>query len=472
MAPILGAENFLTALVESSNDAIIGATPAGIVLSWNTGAERLYGYKAEEMLGSHMQVLVPPDRRKEFAELLLQVGDGVIVQDLLTERRRKDGSIFPVSVTDSPIVDRTGVVIGISAIAHDVSAYVDVVEELDRERRSAADALSLLDTLQSTAPFGFSLVDRDFRFLRVSEKGAAMNGFSVDEHLGRTMAEVIPKIWPQIEPALREVLTEGKAVFNREVTGENAEDPGRIHTWLESYYPVRINNDIVGIGDVFIDITERKDAEEAQKDLTRAAVDAIAATTEARDPYTAGHQSRVASLASSIATRLGVDTDAIEGIDLAARIHDLGKIAIPSEILTKSTALSDPEWQLIKTHSRVGADIVRGINFHWPVAEMIEQHHERLNGSGYPGGLIGDDICLGARIIAVADVVEAMASHRPYRPARGLEAALEEIGRGRGTLFDPRVADACLQIFRGGGYRLEGGVESATLQSPSERVRR
>jgi len=267
--------------------------------------------------------------------------------------------------------------------------------------------------------------------------------------------EMLPELWPQIEPDYRRVMDTGESVVNVEVSGEMATDPGRLRHCLTSYYPVRVADEIIGIGVVAVDITERKHADEAQKALTRAAVAAIAATTEARDPYTDGHQSRVAALATTVAADLGVDASTIEGIDLAARIHDIGKIAIPVEILTRSTKLSPPEWELIKTHSRIGADIVRGIEFPWPVAEMIEQHHERLDGSGYPDGLHGDEILLGARIIAVADVVEAMASHRPYRPALGVEVALEEIERQRGTLFDSRVVDVCLRMFREGRYSLD-----------------
>jgi putative nucleotidyltransferase with HDIG domain len=265
-------------------------------------------------------------------------------------------------------------------------------------------------------------------------------------------------------------------VVGVEVSGEIAGEPGGLHNWLLSVYPVFIGNEITGLGIVTVDITEHTRAERVQRALTHAVVDAIAATTEARDPYTAGHQSRVAALASRIAADIGVNTQSIEGIDLAARIHDIGKMAIPSEILTKFTPLNNPEWELIKTHSKIGADIVRGIDFPWPIADMIEQHHERLDGSGYPDGLHGAEILIEARVIAVADVVEAMASHRPYRPARGVAVALEEIEQKRGTLFDPQAVDACLRLFRECHYSLdypgESALRSAALadRTPSARV--
>jgi PAS domain S-box-containing protein/putative nucleotidyltransferase with HDIG domain len=450
----LGAEEFLAALVESSSEAIIG-TSQGRVMSWNAGAERLYGYSAAEMLGREISVLFPLDRREEFSDIRSRLMRGETVLDLHTERLRKDGTLVSVSVTNSPVIGPDGELLGASTIARDMTTQVQATEALRQAERSAAEALSLFETIESSAPIGFSFMDRDLRVVRVNEKAAAINGLSVQEHVGKFLGDVIPSFWRQLEPAYRRVLKSGKPVLNLEVCHETAEEPGRAHSWLESLYPVRVDDQIIGVGAAFIDITERKDAEQAQKALTRAAVDAVSATAEARDPYTTGHQNRVATIASFVAGDLGLDQDTIDGIDLAARIHDIGKIAIPAEILTRSTKLSAPEWELIKTHSRVGADIIRGIAFPWPVADMIEQHHERLDGSGYPDGLRGDAICIGAQIIAVADVVEAMASHRPYRPAQGIEAALEEIEKGKGRLYDPAIADACLRLFRDGILTLE-----------------
>ena len=176
-------------------------------------------------------------------------------------------------------------------------------------------------------------------------------------------------------------------------------------------------------------------------------IKAIADTVEMRDPYTAGHQRRVGQLAASIARELGLSEDAIRGIELAASIHDLGKISVPAEILSKPGKLSAIEFMLIKSHSQAGFDILKDIKFPWPIATMVLQHHERLDGSGYPQGLKGEQIPLESRILAVADVVEAMASHRPYRAALGIDPALKEIERGRGTSFDAAVVDACTRVF-------------------------
>ena len=186
-----------------------------------------------------------------------------------------------------------------------------------------------------------------------------------------------------------------------------------------------------------------------------AAVRAIATAAEMRDPYTAGHQRRVAQLSTAIANELGVDPDVVAGIGVAASIHDIGKLAVPAEILSRPGFLSDLEYAVVKQHARAGHDIVAGIDFPWPVAETILQHHERLDGSGYPSGLRSDAILPGARIIGVADTVEAMKTHRPYRPGLGIDAALQEIADGRGTLFDADAVDACIRLFRERGFTFE-----------------
>jgi len=177
-------------------------------------------------------------------------------------------------------------------------------------------------------------------------------------------------------------------------------------------------------------------------------VQAMSLTVETRDPYTAGHQRRVAELACAIAHEMHIPEDMITGIRLAAIIHDLGKINVPAEILNKPGRLTDLEFGIIKTHSQVGYDILKEIEFPWPIAEIVLQHHERLNGSGYPQGLPGNEIHLESKILAVADVVEAIASHRPYRPAFGIDIAIEEISKYRNVLYDNDVMDALLDMSK------------------------
>lgn len=183
-------------------------------------------------------------------------------------------------------------------------------------------------------------------------------------------------------------------------------------------------------------------------------LEALTLAVETKDPYSSGHHRRVADLARVIAMEMGLPDAELDGIRMAAFLHDIGKISLPAEILSKPSRLSEVEFSLVKTHPQNGYDILKEIEFPWPVARMVWQHHERLDGSGYPLGISGEEILPGARIMAVADVVEAMASERSYRPAPGLEKALEEIGAQRGVFYDPAVVDACLRIFKEKDFRL------------------
>ncbi len=210
------------------------------------------------------------------------------------------------------------------------------------------------------------------------------------------------------------------------------------------------------------DITERKQTEEEiRRTLERlrgameGTIQAMALTMEMKDTYTGGHQRRVTQLACAIAKEMGLSEEQVEGIRLAGIIHDIGKISIPIEILSKSGRISEIEFSLVKVHPQAGYDILKTIEFPYPVAQIVLQHHERLDGSGYPSGLSGEEIMLEARILGVADIVEAITSHRPYRSALGIDKALEEISRNKGVLYDPKVVDACLKLFSEKGFKFE-----------------
>jgi PAS domain S-box-containing protein/putative nucleotidyltransferase with HDIG domain len=220
--------------------------------------------------------------------------------------------------------------------------------------------------------------------------------------------------------------------------------------WIEDRTYVR---DIAAGAGIYLegivtDVTERHRAQERLRQSLTQTIGAIAATIDKRDPYTAGHQRRVAALSRAIAEQLGLGADQTEGIYLGALVHDVGKMAIPVDILSRPGRLSFEEFALVKTHVRAGVDVLQDVVFPWPIIDMVAQHHERLNGSGYPAGLSGDSIRLEARIIAVADVFESMSTHRPYRPALAVDVALDELSRGRSTLFDSDAVDACLAIAR------------------------
>jgi putative nucleotidyltransferase with HDIG domain len=211
------------------------------------------------------------------------------------------------------------------------------------------------------------------------------------------------------------------------------------------------------------DITEQKQAAEKLQNTLESlrkamntTIKVMVSTVEARDPYTFGHQIRSADLASAIATEMGLSQEKIEAIRMTGSIHDIGKISIPAEILSKPTKLSEIEFSLIKEHARKGYEMLKDVESPWPLAEIVYQHHERIDGSGYPRNLKGEEILMEARILSVADVVEAMASHRPYRAGLGIDIALNEIEKNRGIFYDNAVADACLRLFREQGFKLEG----------------
>ncbi len=230
---------------------------------------------------------------------------------------------------------------------------------------------------------------------------------------------------------------------------------GKVVEWTDDGNPKRI------IG-THTDITERKQAEDALSEsmeklthITESSINALAAAIDLRDPYTAGHQRRVAQLSVAIALSMNLDPERISTLKLAALVHDVGKIQVPAEILNRPGKLGDLEMQLIRKHPEAGKELFKNVEFAWPMADMIYQHHERLDGSGYPQGLTDAEILLEAKILAVADVVEAMSSHRPYRQALGIEAALHEIEENAGILYDMQVVEVCLKLFREDGFEFK-----------------
>ncbi len=278
---------------------------------------------------------------------------------------------------------------------------------------------------------------------------------SAEQLLGRPILE-------RIAPDFRETIRERVRLLHEErekvppMVQEYLKLDGTVIYVEASAVPFSYNNEIGSLAYLH-DITERIQAEEklreSRENLRRAlesTVRAIALMVETRDPYTAGHQRRVSDLARAIAQEAGITPDGVESIRIAGMIHDIGKISVPAEILSKPVRLSEIEISLIRIHPQAGFDILKDIEFPWAIGQIILQHHERMDGSGYPRGLEGDQICFEARILAVADVVEAMASHRPYRPGLGLESALNEISVNQGMFYDERVVEACLSVFAGG----------------------
>ena len=283
------------------------------------------------------------------------------------------------------------------------------------------------------------LHDHEFRIVRANKAYAERAGMDFKRLAGRFYWQAFPKGEGPLAGCVESLETREQK--EEEIVTED----GRIY--LSRSYPIEGNAH--GLSIHFMrDVTDSKRSAEAIRAALDGTINAVTKVAEARDPYTSGHQRRVALLATAIAGELGWESEQVEGIRLGAMIHDIGKIHLPAEILSKPSRLNEIEFSLIKSHPQVGYDILKDIKFPWPVAEIAHQHHERLDGSGYPQGLKGEEICREARIVAVADIVEAMASHRPYRPGLGVDAALAEIESQRGKTLDVEAADACLRLFR------------------------
>lgn len=322
--------------------------------------------------------------------------------------------------------------------------------------------LSMADNVPEMLYQMVRYADGTSRFFFVSKGSQAVLGIPPDELMSdsaRFRAGIHEQDRDAFEAALLSSAQEGTSLHLAFRWHDGERDTRYL---LLNAMPRRQGDDTVIWDGALQDITERERlAEESRRTLLQLGktleetVQAIAATVDMRDPYTAGHQRRVAELATEIARALALPEEEIHGIRLAATIHDIGKIHVPAEILSYPGKLGDIEYALIKTHPKVGYEILKNVEFPWPVAEMVFQHHEHLDGSGYPQGLRGEDILLGARILCVADVVEAIASYRPYRPGRGLDEALAEITRNRDRLYDGKVVDACLRVLAEKGYFFE-----------------
>jgi PAS domain S-box-containing protein/putative nucleotidyltransferase with HDIG domain len=436
-------------LTAEARDIMLFVTTGGAIVGANAAAEAAYGYSREELLRLHIDALRPARDGPMIDRQIRAAGvRGTLFE---TEHRRKDGSFFPVEVSVSAM-----------ALLSGDEVHLSVVRDIS-ERKQAEDALRRSEEryriLTEASPDFIYLIDRQDRVQYVNSRAAQAVGRSPEEIVGKLRADLFDaESAAHMEAALKCVFESGEA---RESESQMTYSDGR--AWLATWL-VPIKDDKGHVSAVFgvsRDISERRRAGEAlaqgalqSKLALKAAVAALGSTAELRDPYTAGHQRRVAELAGAIAAELGWGEAQIESLRTAALLHDIGKIVVPAEILSKPGRLTEIEMQLIRQHAAAGADTVADIDFEGAVAEMIRQHHERLDGSGYPAGLKSAQILPEARVLAVADVVEAMSSHRPYRPALPIEEALSEIESGAGTRYDAEACAACIRLFREQGFAL------------------
>lgn len=406
------------------------------------------GYTKKEVHNQHYKKFLTDHKVNEDAiEKIEHSLKGIAQSSFEVEAFHKNGTKVWLAVKNTPRFDDSGKVIELEAIIHDITRQKTFQNELiiSQERLKEAQSLGKMGHWEldhETDTLTWS--DEVFKIFGLdSEKfGASYEAFSAAIH---------PDDREMVDTAYTYAVEHNVPydIFHRIIRADNRE-VRYVHE--HSIEITRDNNKIYSVGTVQ-DVTERYENEKKLQKALVQTVQAISRTIELRDPYTAGHQTRVSDLACAIAKKMHCSETFIEGLQLGATIHDIGKITVPAEILSRPGRLSDVEFELIKQHAESGHNIIKNIDFPWPITDMVYQHHERLDGSGYPNGLKGDEISLEAQIISVADTVEAIASHRPYRPGLGIDTALEEIKNLQGKCFREDIVTACLKLFEE-GYRL------------------
>ena len=441
------------------NPMIISDLATSVYIDVNQSFTAWTGFKREDIIGVaalDLHLWVDPQDRVRIIRTLHESGD---VNAEEVRMRQKDGTIRNVLFSARFIeIDQKTCLL---SLLHDIT-----------ERKQAELAMRESEKrykfITDKIPDIVWMLNMNLQTVYVSPSIRNVLGFSEEERMKQSVEEQLtPESLAIVFDAMaRELKLEEEGLSNLErnliLTLEYYHRDGSTR-WMETIVSGIRNEQgiLTGLHGVNRDITERRRAEEKlQRTLVSlrkaigATIQVMVSAVEARDPYTAGHQMRSADLARSIATEMGLGEQCIDAIRMAAAIHDIGKLSVPAEILTKPTKLTNIEFSLIKEHAQKGFDILKNVESPWPLAQIVYQHHERMDGTGYPRRLKGDEILVEARVLAVADVVEAIASNRPYRPAFGIEPALQEIEKNRGVLYDARAVDACMRLFRQRGYCL------------------
>jgi PAS domain S-box-containing protein/putative nucleotidyltransferase with HDIG domain len=450
------SEERFRSIFENTSIGFYRTSPEGKILIANPALLKMLGYSSMEALASRNlenHGFEPEYPRGHFKERMNAEGEITGFESAWT---KNDGSRLFIRENARAVRAQDGSILYYEGSVEDITDHKEAEEAL---RKSEAKYRQLAENISDVV----WTADLNLKTIYVSPSVKHLLGESVEEHLQRKMEEKFPK----------EYLAHLYDILQEEMKKEKQPDVEKNRTRLIELPHYRADGTIVwvsmnisGIRDeegnlvgfqgVTRDISQRKRAEEKTRRVLQSTIEALAQTVERRDPYTAGHQRRVASLASEIAKKMGLSKTRVEGIHMAGFIHDIGKISVPADILNKPGRLNELEMKIIREHPLTGKEILRDVEAEIPLADIIYQHHERLDGSGYPQGLQVGEILLEARILGVADVVEAMASYRPYRPALGLDAAFAEIEGGKNILYDPDVVKSCLDLFRQEGYELDG----------------
>jgi len=417
----------------------------GVYTYCSDRVENVLGYSKEEILGKKPFDFMPKDEAEKIEKKFTQLSrEKKPIIDLVNYNIRKDGTVICLLSSAVPVVNGEGNLRGYRGVNKDITESKETERKL---LRAAEEWRSTFDSLQDL----ISLQDKNYKVTRVNMAYAKAVGKTPKEAINHSCYELFHNLKQPLQYCPHTV-----TLATKKPTTVEHFDPLR-----KVYYNITVtpifdeHGEISGTVHAARDITEYK---KAQNDLQLSlkkferllneTSSALAQAVEKRDPYTAGHQERVAQLALAIALELELPEEQVRGIHMAAVVHDIGKIYVPAELLSKPGKLTEIEFALIKSHAQVGYDILKSIEFQWPIAQAVYQHHERENGKGYPRYLTSKDILFEAKIIAVADVVEAMASHRPYRPALGIDKALDEISKNKGILYASEVVEACLRVFK------------------------
>ncbi|MHB9155325.1 MAG: PAS domain S-box protein [Endomicrobiales bacterium] len=465
MTATIGGEEWLRGVFDSlKTGIIIHDITTGVILDINKYAQELYGYATEEIRGHGVEKLSSNEPSYTWQEALSFIRKAAAGEPQFFEwhARNKAGRLFWVEVNlqRAAIAGQDYLLATVQDITEHRAAGMAVRRSEQRFR-----------TLIESAPLAIAM-SRSGLTIYANEKYLHMFGFKSPEELyGRSFLEqVASRSRPLMEEWIRRNIQGFPSPNEMEVTGRRKD--GSEFPFYVALTSVELEDGPAYVG-FFHDFTERKAAETALNEsysklerIVDGAINTITAIVETRDPYTAGHQERVAVLAPAIAREMGLSEEKADGVRVAALMHDIGKINVPSEILSRPGKLSEIERTIVQTYPLASYNILKIIEFPWPVATTALQHQERCNGSGYPQHLSEHKISVEARILAVADVVEAMTSIRPYRGARKIDEALDEISRNKGILFDPAVVDACLRLFREKGFSFpEAGKSRAVAKN-------
>jgi PAS domain S-box-containing protein len=437
---------------DSTNDAIWILDQDNRILRANKTAEHFFHRPLGEMIGKHCWKIVHGTEQPIPECPILRMRKNLNRESM--ELQAAGERWFEVNV--DPILDAAGRYLGAVHIVSDITERKQAEEAL---RKSEANYRQLFDN----SPSGIYKVDfRTGKFLKANDAMCKYLGYGQEEITSLSLYDVLTDESKQLfSERLNKMMRREEVAENPEF--EIVDNEGK-RRWVQLNTKYFYDSEgLAGADVVAHEITERKQMEKQLQDTLESLRKAVGTTiqvmvsaVETRDPYTSGHQSRSSDLARAITAEMGLPQDKIEGVRMAGSIHDIGKLSIPAEILSKPTKLTDIEFALIKEHAEKGYELLKDVESPWPLADIVYQHHERMDGSGYPRNLKGEEILIEARILAVADVVEAMASHRPYRPGLGIAAVLEEIEKNSGIFYDNTVAEACLRLFREKGFKLEG----------------